>query len=118
MTPFIKLSAAGFAATAITFGPARMGFGLFLAEFKSTFSLSTGMAGVISGIGFFGFFLGLLISYAMTARSGPRRSEAERRPGQTPQEAAEKRLMGGVLGRRGNRREHPGVPPPADRFRL
>ncbi|MDE0923062.1 MFS transporter [Aurantimonas coralicida] len=72
MTPFIKLSAAGFAATAITFGPARMGFGLFLAEFKSTFSLSTGMAGVISGIGFFGFFLGLLISYAMTARSGPR----------------------------------------------
>lgn len=72
MRPVWKLSAAGFAATAITFGPARMGFGLFLTEFKSAFSMSTGIAGVVSGIGFFGFLLGLLIGYWMTSRWGPR----------------------------------------------
>lgn len=72
MTPFWKLSAAGFAATAITYGPARMGFGLFLPEFRSVFSISIQEAGMISSLGFFGFFAGLLVSQAMTAASGPR----------------------------------------------
>ncbi|WP_128292474.1 MFS transporter [Afifella aestuarii] len=72
MTPFWKLSAAGFAATAIAYGPARMGFGLFLPEFRSAFGISTQTAGLISSLGFFGFFAGLLISQAMTTRKGPR----------------------------------------------
>lgn len=72
MKPLWKLSAAGFAATAMTFGPARMGFGLFLSEFRSTFSISTGMAGLISSLGFLAFLLGLLAAYALTARRGPR----------------------------------------------
>lgn len=72
MTPFWKLSAAGFAATAITYGPARMGFGLFLPEFRSVFSISTQSAGLVSSLGFFGFFAGLLISQIMTTLKGPR----------------------------------------------
>lgn len=72
MKPFWKLSAAGFAATAIAYGPARMGFGLFLPEFRSVFSISIQAAGFISSLGFFGFFVGLLISQFLTARAGPR----------------------------------------------
>ncbi len=72
MAPFWKLSVAGFAATAITYGPARMGFGLFLSEFRADFALSTGMAGLISSLGFLGMLLGLLASYATLARVGPR----------------------------------------------
>ncbi|MBM9596216.1 MFS transporter [Roseitranquillus sediminis] len=68
MTPFVKFSAAGFAATAITYGPARMEFGLFLPEFRSAFSMSSGQAGLVSALG----FLGLLAAYAMIARRGPR----------------------------------------------
>ncbi len=70
--PLWTLPAAGFAATAMTYGPARMGFGLFLTDFRATFSLSTEMAGLVSGLGFFGFLLGLLGTGAMTARYGPR----------------------------------------------
>jgi predicted MFS family arabinose efflux permease len=72
MTRLAQVSAAGFVATAITFGPGRMGFGLFLSEFKADFAFSSGTAGLISGLGFFGFFLGLLAAYALTAKSGPR----------------------------------------------
>ncbi|MDO6670276.1 MFS transporter [Paracoccus sp. 1_MG-2023] len=72
MSPFLKLSAAGFAATASSYGPARMGFGLFLAQFKESFGISTTMAGLISGGGFAGFLLGLIGAYAATAWRGPR----------------------------------------------
>jgi len=72
MKPFWKLSAAGFAATAIAYGPARMGFGLFLPQLKTAFPISTQTAGLVSSLGFFGFFAGLLISQAMTDRRGPR----------------------------------------------
>ena len=72
MKPLWKISAAGFAATAVTYGPARMGFGLFLPEFRSDFSISAGTVGLISGLGFLGFLLGLLVAYALTARGGPR----------------------------------------------
>lgn len=72
MSLFWKLSAAGFAATAITYGPARMGFGLFLPVFREEFSLTTQTAGLVSSLGFLGFFVGLLVSQTMTNRAGPR----------------------------------------------
>ncbi|MGR3494155.1 MFS transporter [Citreimonas sp.] len=72
MTGLWAISTAGFLATAMTYGPARMGFGLFLGEFRSDFSLSTGMAGLISTLGFSGFLVGLLVAYALLARRGPR----------------------------------------------
>ena len=71
MTYFQSLSAAGFAATAISFGPARMGFGLFVPEFKSVFSMSQSMVGLVSSIGFAGFFVGLLIAQFFLNRRGP-----------------------------------------------
>jgi predicted MFS family arabinose efflux permease len=72
MASFWKLSAAGFAATAITYGPARMGFGLFLSEFRDDFALSTGLAGLISSLGFLGMLVGLVAAYATLALAGPR----------------------------------------------
>ncbi|MEI4232917.1 MFS transporter [Roseovarius sp. D22-M7] len=72
MASFWKLSAAGFAATAITYGPARMGFGLFLSQFRDDFALSTEVAGLISSLGFFGMLVGLVAAYATLALAGPR----------------------------------------------
>lgn len=66
-----RLSAAGFAATAIGFGPGRMGFGLFVPEFKAEFGMSGTSVGLVSSLGFTGFFLGLLIAQAMLLRRGP-----------------------------------------------
>lgn len=74
MAPFWKLSLAGFAATAITFGPARMGFGLFLPQFRDSFGLTSTSAGLLSGLGFLGFFTSLLIAQRLTSRHGPRRA--------------------------------------------
>jgi len=71
MTYFKTLSAAGFAATAISYGPGRMGFGLFVPEFRSAFSISTSAVGIVSSLGFFGFFLGLLVAQAMLNRLRP-----------------------------------------------
>ncbi len=71
MTRFWALSAAGFTATAISFGPARMGFGLFVPEFRAAFALSSADIGLISGLGFLGFFIGLLVAQALLARRGP-----------------------------------------------
>lgn len=67
--PLRTLPAAGFAATAMTYGPARTGFGLFLTDFRATFSFSTELARLVFGLGFFGFLLG---TGAMTAPYGPR----------------------------------------------
>lgn len=72
MTRFWSLSAAGFAATAIGFGLGRMGFGLFVPEFRAAFSMSTTAVGFVSSLGFFGFFIGLLIAQALLDRRGPR----------------------------------------------
>jgi len=69
---FRSLSAAGFAATAISYGPARMGFGLFVPEFRTAFSMSAPAIGLISGLGFAGYLLGLLAAEAMLVRRGPR----------------------------------------------
>ena len=71
MTFFRSLSAAGFAATAISYGPARMGFGLFVPEFKAAFDLSTASVGLISSLGFAGFFVGLLVAQQLLDRRGP-----------------------------------------------
>jgi len=49
-----------------------MGFGLFVPEFRSAFSLSTSAVGFISSFGFLGFFLGLLSAQTLLMRLGPR----------------------------------------------
>jgi predicted MFS family arabinose efflux permease len=72
MTRFQSLSAAGFAATAISFGPGRMGFGLFVPEFKAAFAMSDTAVGLVSGLGFLGFFAALLLAQTMLGRRGPR----------------------------------------------
>src|SRR6056297_2151297 len=67
-----SLSAAGFAATAISFGPARMGFALFVPEFRSAFAMSTSDVGFVSSLGFLGFFIGLLAAQGLLDRLGPK----------------------------------------------
>lgn len=71
MTFFQTLSAAGFTATAISYGPGRMGYGLFVPEFKSAFSMSTFAVGMVSSLGFAGFLVGLLIAQFLLGRKGP-----------------------------------------------
>ncbi len=70
MTPATRLTAAGFVATAVAFGPARMGFGLFLPSFRETFALSTSAAGLIASGGFLAFLLALLASAWIGRRYG------------------------------------------------
>lgn len=72
MQTLTRIASAGSAATAIAFGPARIGFGLFLPQFREAFSISTGTAGIISSFGFAAFFVGLACSYKLIARAGPR----------------------------------------------
>ena len=72
MTPTIRRTAAGFAATAVAFGPARMGFGLFLPAFREEFALSTSTAGMIASGGFLAFLLALLASAWLGRRHGER----------------------------------------------
>jgi hypothetical protein len=54
-TPTIWRATAGFVAAAITVGPARMGFGLFLPTFREVFNLSTAEAGFIASPGVLAF---------------------------------------------------------------
>lgn len=72
MTPAFRLTAAGFIATAVAFGPARMGFGLFLPAFREEFALSTSTAGLIASGGFLAFLLALLASVWLGWRYGER----------------------------------------------
>lgn len=71
MTYFHSLSAAGFAATAISYGPGRVGFGLFVPAFSGAFSLDGTTVGLISSLGFGGFFLALLTAQFLLNRQGP-----------------------------------------------
>lgn len=48
-----------------------MGFGLFVPELRSAFSMSTSAIGFVSSLGFLGFFIGLLMAQAQLARRGP-----------------------------------------------
>lgn len=72
MNAGVRLSLAGFLATAVAFGPARIGFGLFLPEFRETFELSTELSGLIAGGAYAGFLLALLLTGYLTATYGPR----------------------------------------------
>lgn len=72
MTPTVRLASAGFVATAVGFGPARMGFGLFLPTFRDSFALSTTGAGLIASLGFLAFLLALPLSAWLGARLGQR----------------------------------------------
>lgn len=74
MTPATRLTAAGFVATAVAFGPARMGFGLFLPAFRDEFALSTSSAGMIASGGFLAFLLALLAGAWIGRRYGERMS--------------------------------------------
>lgn len=67
-----RLSVAGFAATAIAFGPARMGFGLFLPAFRGEFGLTATTAGTVASAAFGAFLAGLLLTGWLTGRFGPR----------------------------------------------
>ncbi|WP_366653645.1 MFS transporter [Fodinicurvata sp. EGI_FJ10296] len=72
MTAATRLTAAGFVATAVTFGPARMGFGLFLPAFREDFALTTSTAGMIASGGFLAFLVGLLASAWMARQYSAR----------------------------------------------
>jgi predicted MFS family arabinose efflux permease len=72
MTPATRLTAAGFVATGVAFGPARMGFGLFLPAFRDEFALSTATAGMIASGGFLAFLLTLLAGAWTGRRFGER----------------------------------------------
>lgn len=72
MNAFGSITSAGFAATAMTYGPARMGFGLFLNSLREHFGMDAGTAGLISAFGFSGFLLALTAGYVLAARAGPR----------------------------------------------
>ena len=72
MTPATRLTTAGFIATAVTFGPARMGYGLFLPAFRKAFALSTTNTGLIASGGFLAFLVALLASAWVGRRRGER----------------------------------------------
>ncbi|WP_110669904.1 MFS transporter [Salinicola halophilus] len=68
----VAIAAGGALCTAIAFGPARMGYGLFLPTFRDAFSLSTAQAGLIASSAFGAFFLALLVSAHCVTRYGSR----------------------------------------------
>lgn len=70
--PTVRLASAGFVATAIAFGPARMGFGLFLPDFREEFELSTTLAGLVASGGFLAFLLALPFTAWLGGRVGQR----------------------------------------------
>lgn len=72
MGPSVRLSLAGFLATAVAFGPARMGYGLFLPAFREDFALSTERAGFIASAAFAAFLVGLPVAAHLTERRGPK----------------------------------------------
>lgn len=72
MSPTFWLASAGFLATAVGFGPARMGFGLFLPTFRETFALSSTQAGLIASLGFFAFLVALPLTAWLGGRVGQR----------------------------------------------
>ena len=66
-----QLSLAGFVATAITFGPARSGYGLFLPYFREEFGLSTLLLGLIASGLYLGYLLALSAVGLLASRVGP-----------------------------------------------
>jgi predicted MFS family arabinose efflux permease len=72
MTGALRLGLAGFIATAVAYGPARTGYGLFVPDFRGEFGLSTGAAGVIGSGLQGGFLLALVATVLLVGRLGPR----------------------------------------------
>jgi predicted MFS family arabinose efflux permease len=68
----MRVGLAGFAATAVAYGPARTGYGLFAPDFREEFGLSTGTVGVIGSGLQAGFLLALVATALLVARLGPR----------------------------------------------
>ena len=68
----LRVGLAGFAATAVAYGPARTGYGLFAPDFREEYGLSTGIVGVIGSGLQGGFLLALLVTALLVARLGPR----------------------------------------------
>ncbi len=67
-----RLGLAGFCATAVAFGPARNGYGLFLPNIREEFGLSTVMLGFIASGLYAGYLAALLAVGLLAARVGPR----------------------------------------------
>ncbi len=67
-----RLSLAGFCATAVTFGPARNGYGLFLPDIREEFGLSTQALGLTASGLYAGYLAALLAVGLLAARTGPR----------------------------------------------
>ena len=68
----LRVGLAGFAATAVAYGPARTGYGLFAPDFREEFGLSTGTVGVIGSGLQAGFLLALVDTALLVARLGSR----------------------------------------------
>jgi predicted MFS family arabinose efflux permease len=68
----LRVGLAGFVATAVAYGPARTGYGLFVPDFKGEFGISTGAAGAIGSSLQAGFLLALVITALLVGRLGPR----------------------------------------------
>ena len=71
-SPTLRLSVSGFLATAVAFGPGRMGYGLFLPQFRESFGLSTQSAGLVASSAFLAFLVALIAAGVLTRRFGPR----------------------------------------------
>lgn len=68
-----QLGLAGFFATAVAFGPARNGYGLFLPDIREEFGLSTVMLGLIASGLYAGYLAALFAVGLFAARvGGPR----------------------------------------------
>jgi predicted MFS family arabinose efflux permease len=68
----LRLVLAGFAATAVAYGPARTGYGLFVPDFREEFGISTSAAGAIGSGLQGGFLLALVATALLVGRLGPR----------------------------------------------
>jgi predicted MFS family arabinose efflux permease len=68
----LRVGLAGFVATAVAYGPARTGYGLFVPDFRGEFGISTGAAGAIGSGLQAGFLLALLATALLVGRLGPR----------------------------------------------
>lgn len=66
------ISVVGFAATAVSYGPARMGFGLHLPQLAEEYDLSDVVAGMMSGGIFASFLLAAVAGSWLVAARGPR----------------------------------------------
>jgi MFS family permease len=68
----LRVGLAGFAATAVAYGPARTGYGLFVPDFREEFGISTWAAGAIGSGLQGGFLLALVATALLVGRLGPR----------------------------------------------